>query len=472
MVVVAGIAVYGLRPTGPGNCLLLGGSGALRSNLKASSFGAVTEYQLPTPSRWSNAIAAAPDGSVWFGEQSVPGAGHLYANGTLVEYPWPSASRGTSTCGYRTGIWGVALWNGMVWGTDFDGSALVGLNPATGSTTVINVSERAPFPYTLATAPDGSLWFTSLSSAPVLGRVSQNLSVATFGVALPKGEVPAQAQFVSATQAYFVAIDPAANSGGVYTFDPQNIAGTINPARVGSGFELFSPNSVSVSGGKVWVVQHYPSSVASYDLDSAVWTLYPTSIENYTTTTLPYFIQANGSKVWFNEHYGNKIAMIDTLSQTMTEYSEANPPISNGSDIQNDLTVALAKGGLWFTSTTGNYVGFVNATFHPSFAVDADGGNSSATVLPGHEARFALTVSGSWTTALKVQVSDSEGATGVPKLITVTTGESTLAPGTGPVSLQVALETGAALKQGRYTVAVTVTNGLVYQTAYLFLTVP
>jgi streptogramin lyase len=436
-----------------------------------SSFGALTEYQLGTPSRWSNGIAVAPDGSVWFGEQSVPGVGHLYANGTLMEYPWPSASKGASTCGFRTGIWGIALWNGMVWGTDFDESALVGLNPSTGATEVINVSKTAPFPYTVATSPDGSLWFVSLADAPVLGRVSQNLSVTVIGVALPKGETPAQVQFASPTQAYLIAIDPATNSGGVYTFDPQNVAGTIEPVQVGGGFNLFSPNSVSVSDGKIWVTQHYPSIVASYDMASALWTLYPTSVENYTTTTLPYFIVANGSKVWFNEHYGNKIAMINTLSQTMTEFSEANPPVTNGSNVENDLTIALAHSGVWFTSTTGNYVGFVNAAFRPGFAISAVGGNDSATVLRGNGARFALTVSGNWTSALRVQVSDSEGATGVPRLISISPGDSLIAPATGAVRFQVALQTDSALEQGRYTVAVTVTDGLVYQTVYLFLTV-
>ena len=65
----------------------LGGSRTLKSNLKTVSFGAVTKFQLPSPGRNPNAIAASPtDGSVWFGEQSISGAGHLYPNGTLIEY--------------------------------------------------------------------------------------------------------------------------------------------------------------------------------------------------------------------------------------------------------------------------------------------------------------------------------------------------------------------------------------------------
>src|SRR5436309_2293874 len=99
----------------------LGGTRTLKSNLKTVSFEAVTKFQLPSPGRDPNAVAVSPtDGSVWFGEQSIPGVGHLYPNGTLIEYAWPFnytsllSDQGYS-CSYKTDIWGIALWSGKVW---------------------------------------------------------------------------------------------------------------------------------------------------------------------------------------------------------------------------------------------------------------------------------------------------------------------------------------------------------------------
>jgi len=90
--------------------MTLGGNKVVKSTASSTMFDALTEYSLPSPSRWSNAITLAQDGSVWFGEQSVPGVGHLFANGTLVEYPWPSSAHPTyQTCGFETSIWGVAV---------------------------------------------------------------------------------------------------------------------------------------------------------------------------------------------------------------------------------------------------------------------------------------------------------------------------------------------------------------------------
>src|SRR5438876_9419388 len=65
------------------------GNHIIKSQLQTATFGAVTKFQLSSPGRAPNAITVAPDGSVWFGEQGIPGVGHLYPNGTLVEYRWP-----------------------------------------------------------------------------------------------------------------------------------------------------------------------------------------------------------------------------------------------------------------------------------------------------------------------------------------------------------------------------------------------
>jgi len=471
-------AVVSLRGSGSypststtAECALPRGASPTMSTVQSDQFGGVKEYSLPQPSRWSNAVTEAPDGTVWFGEQSVPGVGHLFLNGTLVEYPWPSAG-GTarSSCGYRTGIWGIALWDGMVWAADSDDNALVGVNPSSGMATVVNVTSVAPEPYTLALAPDGSLWFTTLSPKAEIGRLSPDLSVTAFAVNVPSGEVPLQLQFANSSYAYFVALNPLEPYGHLYSFDPNIQGASIDAVQLGGKFQLLDPSSVSASGSSVWVTQHGASDVSEYDISSGNWTVFPTSTDNYTTTTLPYFVYAVDQEVWFNEHYANRIAMLNSSAMTLTEYSEANPPIENGSLIQNDLTIAPGDGGLWFTSVTGNYIGFVNGSVKAPFSLSIQGASSVA-LSRGDTANVKLLVRGAWSRPLQVAVSDSEDFDSVPNLIRILPGVQQVPVGSGPAQFQVAVTPETGLAQGRYTLAVTISDGLVSQTAYFFLSV-
>jgi hypothetical protein len=470
VVLVAGFTAYFyLMP--PSACMPLGGTKVLKSRVSATTFDAITEYSLPSPSRWSNGITVAQDGSVWFGEQSVPGVGHLFANGTLVEYPWPSAAHPASkTCGFQTSIWGVAVWNGMVWGTDGDGNTIVGINPQSGATRVINVTGLAPFPYTLSVGPDNALWFTSLGKAAVLGRIGQDYTASALRVLNVGAEYPAQLEFLNSTLAYMVTLDTAKGSGGVYTFNPSASLGSIDPQQVDGNFQLQFPDSLSVGGGTILVTEHGPAHLAAFNMSSGQWTLFPATPIVQNITTLPYFDAYGSGGFWFNEHYGNRIGFLNIAGKTMTEYSEANPPVTNETNIGNDLTIAPSSEGLWFTSTTGNYIGFANASYVPEFSISGKGA-TSATVQPGGQARFNFTVNGSWKSTLSVLGSDSEGYTGAPLQVAMAPSPGRIQPGSGPVQLQVQVTASSKLAPGDYTLGVTVSDGLVLRTAFVFLVV-
>jgi virginiamycin B lyase len=443
----------------------------LKSTVKGALVGALTEYNLPSPSRWPNGIAAAPDGSVWFGEQAVPGVGRLFGNGTLIEYSWPFAAHpASSSCGYETGIWGIALWNGMVWGTSSDQDAIIGVNPQNGATRVLNLTGVTIFPYTLAVSPDGSLWFTALADNAVLGRVAPDYSVSVLPVSGLGKNIPTQVDFVNSTYSYFVALNAVNNSGGLYSFNPLGAAGAVTPLKLGGSFPLTSPDSVSSHNGTVWVAQHGAASVAMLDTRSMRWTIFPTSTESYTSTTLPYFVAVSDGRLWFNEHYGNRIASIDPVKGTLTEYSESDPPVTNASYIGNDLTIATAPNGLWFTSTTGNYIGLASSAYTPSFSLSILGGRT-VSVQAGGQVPLRFSVDGSWNSPLSVGVSDSEAYTSVPKAISMVPSEKVIPPGSGPAQLQMQIGLGSSLKPGQYTLAVTVSDGLVLQSAFVFLNV-
>lgn len=159
-------------------------------------------------------------------------------------------------------------------------------------------------------------------------------------------------------------------------------------------------------------------------------------------TTLPLMIAATSNGVWFNEHHANKIARLDPVAGTLTEYSESNPPASGDAGIQNDLSIAPSATGFWFTAMSGNYVGFVDGTRAPGFTVSTVG-SGRLSLTPGGSASFNISVSGSWSNATGVNVSDSEDATSAPNQTRIIPAVSSIPAGEGaPFRLGVEVQVG------------------------------
>ncbi len=465
------------------SCRFIGGGKTLRSQLNATTVGGLTEYGLPGPDRWPNAVTNASDGSIWFAEQELPGVGHFFpGNGTLVEYAWPgfSAAR-PPDCVPTVSVSGMAVWDGKVWAADEYDNLTVGLNPTDGSVTLVNSTKDAPFPYWLAVGPGGDLWFTSNNFAGQpsrLGRVFPNMTYQAVDLVGLGDFQPIQIDFVNSSFALLAALDQGTNStthgcictGRIYSFDPSPEASNVVPALIGEGYKLVLPTSVTYLNGSMWVSQHDASSVVRYDFATRAWTKYPTSTVPWIDVTLPYVIQAGGGVVWFNEHYANKIAMLNPRDGTLTELSEANPPISSPNDIQNDLSIAAVPGGLWFTSMSGNYLGFASSSYSPGFTLMASG-NDTAAMSQGEGATFALKVAGTWSGPMNVTVSDSENYQSIPRSFMIIPSVSVIQPGSSSFSLGVNVTSGVSTPPGNYTIAVTVTDGDIQLTAYLFILV-
>ncbi|MBI2648679.1 MAG: hypothetical protein HYW93_03385, partial [Thaumarchaeota archaeon] len=179
--IVGAAAYFFVLQQGPSCSEPLAGKKILKSQLSSVSFGAVTKFKLPSPDRNPNGVVVAPDGSVWFGEQTLPGVGHIFANengtATLVEYVWPFSyptQRASGPgCPPKTEIWGITLWNGMVWAADPVGNQLVGLNPSTETFHTIKLPKNNSYPYSLTVGPENSLWFTELFTSTI-GKVSED----------------------------------------------------------------------------------------------------------------------------------------------------------------------------------------------------------------------------------------------------------------------------------------------------------
>jgi streptogramin lyase len=410
---------------------------------------------------------------VWFGEQAIPGVAHLFSNGTLVEYPWPEntlLSGSTSSCPNTPSIWGVAIWDGKVWGTDTDNNQLLGIDPATGSVQTVRIPEQNSLPYTLTVSPDNSLWFTLLANPPSLGRLDSQGRVQLFPITSDRKEIPTELIFVNSSTAYFSALDPGSANASIFEFNPSETLSAINPRVVGKGFSIFAPSSLTYIDGTLWVTQHGASSLVSYNISSHTWRTYPTSVVNYTYTTLPYFVRSSQSLVWFNEHYADKIAILDPRTSQLTEFSVSNPPARNGNQIGNTITLAVGHGKTWFTEWTANYVGYVDQAFLPSFSV-APIGNGTIVLREGSQTMFDFRVTGQSQGPLTVQFSDSENYTSRPRYISLSSAPSVISSLNGTQDISMTIDLKSALKRGEYFVLVTVSDGSVFRSEYFTLDV-
>ena len=430
------------------------------TKLSRLQFDAVTKFLLPEPARFPNAATVAPDGSVWFGEENVPGIGHLYSNGSYVEYAWPF-----NYAPSVTSIWGIVLWQGRVWGSDAQGAQLVGLNASNGDLVAVKLPNASAFPYTITVAPDGSLWFTELFGSK-LGRLSTDCKLTEYPVPNTFGGFPTQIAFVNSTYAYYIDTGNATTGvGNVLAFNPSQFS----PNNINDTGRLYAPTGIAIApDGTIWVTQHGASSIAGRDPESQDWVLYPTSTVTYQYTTLPYFVATNGSLVWFNEHYANRIAKLDTGLGLLTEFSLSNPPASRIIGIDNALTFAVAKDKVWFTELTANNVGYVDASYQPNFTISPPN-NPVIKMKPGENTNLTFTVQGESSQPLAIQFADTENYTAKPQKIIMTPNITEITSLNGQPELTVNVKTDETLTPGNYTLLITVTDGMISQSAYTHL---
>jgi streptogramin lyase len=477
---VAGVFAVFRSASGSG-CPSFLSAPVVKSALSSRSFGAVTTFSLPAPERWPNGIAVASDGSVWFGEEAVPALAHFYpTNGTLVEYSFPGAYKSTFSgaydCADKTDIWGVALWDGRVWATDSAQDRLVGLDPTNDAFEVVSLAASDSLPYTLTPGPGDTLWFTQINSGQI-GTLFANGTVAEHSVSVPEHlngtsatvnapGVPAQIVFANSSLGYYVDASPLISGSAVFAFNPEDF----RPQPVGQGNEsLADPDSISLGDGGVWLAQHGDSSLAFENLKSGNWTLFPTSSVGYVGTTLPYFVETNGSIVWFNEHFGNRMAVVDSSGKTLTEYSLSDPAAVNMSQIDNALTFALGGGRAWFTESTSDAIGFVNASYRPSFSISANE-SSVLSVQRGDSSNVQVDLLGNSSSPISIQLSDSS-STASGANVTMQTDKNELSSLAGNQSLDVSVHVGAGAAPGRYTLLITATDGLISRSVYVELSV-
>jgi streptogramin lyase len=432
-------------------------------------FGAVTTFALPKPLKAPNSIAVAPDGSIWFGEIALRGVAHLFTNGTLLQYAWPSSFFSPPmNCFDLSELWGLVIWHGMVWASDSVNGQLVALTPSNDTFRTVHLSDGS-LPRFLAVDAAGDLWFTESSTPTQVGVLaSPNSAPRYFDVPAGAGQISASLLFYNASLAYVVTVNPSDTAGEVFSFDPLLSQPVFTD--VGANETLLAPYSVAAADGGLWVGEHDASDLAFYNQTSSRWSFYPTSLNAEVPATLPYYVLANGSSVWFNEHDSNRIGEISGAA-SLTEFNISSVPLATGG-VGNALTIALGRNLVWFTEWTGNAVGYVNASVPPTFSISSASNSSAISVTPGSSVTLPLTISGTSALPLSLGYADSETHLSDPVNLSISSNVGTITglAGTKLVALTVAAKPGTPA--GEYLVLVTVTDGITYRSVYIPVDVP
>jgi streptogramin lyase len=166
-------AVFAGNPGG----IAAGGDGALWYGYSTSATaighmttsGSFSRYDLPTPTSDADALAAAPDGTIWFAERYADKVGHVNANHVVVELSLPA---GSNVIGVTAGP------DGNMWFGERSSNKIARVTPA-GVITEFTVPTASSGPSEIAAGPDGNLWFTEQTGNNI-GRVTPSGTITEF----------------------------------------------------------------------------------------------------------------------------------------------------------------------------------------------------------------------------------------------------------------------------------------------------
>jgi virginiamycin B lyase len=137
----------------------------------------ITEFALPTPDSGPRALAAGPDGNIWYSAFRAGRIGRITPQGAITEFALlrPDTGPGDITAGADGAMWFVEL-SGTMDGVQVDGGR-IGRITMDGRITEFPMPSRTPSPINIAVGPDRNIWYTQGSW---VGRVAPDGSITEF----------------------------------------------------------------------------------------------------------------------------------------------------------------------------------------------------------------------------------------------------------------------------------------------------
>ncbi len=288
---------------------------------------AVTEFPIPTANSLPLAIAAGPDGNLWFTENTRNKIGRITTAGVITEFTLPTAN--SSPYGITAGP------DGNLWFTEQFGNRIGQITPA-GVITEFPLPTADGQPAFITAGPDGNLWFTE-SGASKVGRITIAGTITEFP--LPTvGSGP-------------FGIIAGADGNLWFAESNRNKIGRITTAGVITEFTVPTADSfpIGITAGpdeNLWFAEFFANKIGRITTAGVI-----TEFTVPTTISEPSNITAGpDGNLWFVEEGGNKIGQITTAG-VITEF-----PLPRRNVDPVGIT-AGPDGNLWFTEASGIAIG-------------------------------------------------------------------------------------------------------------------
>ena len=194
--------------------------------------------------------------------------------------------------------------------------------------------------------------------------------------------------------------------GNLVRYDPQTSNGTAFKLPYG----ILAPNGISASPeNKIWVTDAASSLFFSFDQQSQQFTKFITSIPHESTygnssgliktpISRPYWNHFdNTGRLWFNEQTGNSMAVFDPTKETLVEYliPSQNPNWADCGGIESCgvaqvLDFAINNDKIWFTEWVENNIAVLDSSIQLPIEVNVD--KKNLTLSRGNNSTILFTI--------------------------------------------------------------------------------
>ena len=321
----------------------------------------MTEFPLLTAGRGPSAIAAGPDGNVWFAESTGPGGiGRITPSGTITEF----------TSGLSGPAEGITLGpDGNLWFTEPAKEKIGRITPS-GTITEFSIppgSLGSAKPAQIAAGRDGNLWFTVTSGQGAIGRITTAGVVTLFTSGLTVNSKPQGIAAGADGNIWFTETASAAKIGRI---TPE---GTITEFSTGLTANS-KPQSITAGpNGNLWFTEEAsPGRIGRITTAGAI-TQYETGLP---ANIRPEGITAGDDGNLYFTEFNNpgeigKITTSGVISQTATPTSDSLP---------RGIT-AGPNGNVWFTEMgNGGKIGTLTIAPSVGAATSSNVAESAATL--------------------------------------------------------------------------------------------
>jgi len=146
--------------------------------------GEFTTFELGNAGYGGNALAAGPDGNMWFTNTAKNAIGVITGKGAVTYFPVPTEPRQGSNESMGSGLFGLTAGpDGNMWFTGFYQDVIGNVTPS-GVVTLYRVPLANSRPYGITAGVDGNLWFT-LDAANGIGRITPDGVITLFPIPTP-----------------------------------------------------------------------------------------------------------------------------------------------------------------------------------------------------------------------------------------------------------------------------------------------